>query len=223
MEEGWCEESDGDTIRRSSENQSGEEGGEEEDEKNIGGGRLVTGLKYHAEAGGGLKNTWGVVSARTDRRKQQEARMLQAEASKCYDSRALWARGKMLGVCKDPNHPREKEGGGFFEGAGRILLLEEVPHGCSPPTWGLNSEEREAALTDMLYLLCHKKKIKEKSGDERLTGTFRQWHEMVLQFLRAQMRKENFGQRRRRVALGIANSHGRGMHTARMIIQWELQ
>ena len=25
------------------------------------------------------------------------------------------------------------------------------------------------------------------------------------------------------MALGIANSHGRGMHTARMMIQWELQ
>ena len=89
----------------------------------------------------------------------------------------------MPGICKDPKDTREEEGEGFFEGAGRIPLLEEVPRGCSPPTRRPNSEEREAALTDMLYLLSHKKKIKEKYGDEGLTGTFRQRHEMVLQFL----------------------------------------
>jgi len=131
----------------------------------------------------------------------------------------------MLGVCKNPQETimQEVRGESFFEGQSRIPLLEEVPRGCSPPTRRPNSEEREAALADMLYLLGHKKKIKEKYGDEGLTGAFRQRHEMVLQFLRAQRRKENFGLRRRRVALGIANSHGRGMHTARMMIQWELQ
>ena len=226
MEEGWCGENDGDTIWNSSENPSGEEVGEEEhEEENRRTGRLVTQLKYYKGAGESLRNTWGVGSARTERRKQQEARILKAEASKCFDIRALWERGKILGICKDAENEggKDSEGQGFFEGQSRIPLLEEVPRASSPPIRRPNAEEREAALAEMLYLLSHKKKIKEKYGDEGLTGAFRQRHEMVLQFLRAQRRKENLGQRRRKVALGIANSHGRGMHTARMIVQWELQ
>jgi len=181
MEEGWCGDNQEDTIQKSSENQSGEGAGkEEEKEENTGRGKLVTDLKYHEGADRSLKNTGGVGSARTEQRKQQEARILKAEASKCYDIRALWERDKMRGICKDAKDTREQQGEGFFEGENRIPLLEEVSQGCSPPTWRPNSEEREAALADMLYLLSHKKKVKEKYGDEGLTSTLKQYHEMVL-------------------------------------------
>jgi len=184
--------------------------------------QLVSDLRYEKGAGKHLRASWGSGSERTERRRREEAVQLKVEASKCYDIRALWDRARLVGICKDQEESGRPEGSNFFENEDRIPLLEDIPRGSSPPKRRPTRSERQNAVSDLIYLLGHKKKIKERYGDcGGLGGTYQLRHDMVLQFLHAQLRKENHGLQRRTVALQVANSHGRGMHTARMLVQWE--
>ena len=157
-----------------------------------------------------------------ERTRREEAAQLKLKASKCFDIRALWDRARLVGICKDHEESGRPDGSNFFENEDRIPLLEQVPRGSSPPKWRPTRIERQNALSDLIYLSCHKTKIKKRYGNSSgLGGTYRLCHDMVLQFLHPQLRKENHGLQRRIVALQVANSHGRGMHPARMLVQWE--
>ncbi|RPA95559.1 hypothetical protein L873DRAFT_1845881 [Choiromyces venosus 120613-1] len=172
----------------------------------------ISDLKYHEGAGTHLRASWGSGSDRSKRRKHEEARQLKEEGARCYDIRALWDQARMVGLCKAQDDPENCGESEFFGSGDRIPSLDEVPRGCSPPRRRRPTRiERQNAISDLTYLLNHKKKIKEKYGDRGLIGTYQLRHEMVLQFLHAQLRKENHG----------FQCHRWGMHTARMLVQWE--
>lgn len=183
-------------------------------------------LHYFLGAEEHLRGSWGAGSERTERRKREEKRSLKEEGAKCYDIRALWERGKMLGVCKDVTglggsmEEHLETESIFFGNSDRIPCIEEVPRGCSPPKIS-QTAERKLAGEALSYLLKHKTSVKEKYGELGLSGSYLLRHQMVLQFINAQLRRENANKWRREVALQIANCHGRGMHTARKLIRWE--
>ena len=72
-----------------------------------------------------------------------------------------------MGICKPQDHDdlgKEKESE-FFGSGERIPLLEEVPRGCSPPKRSKPTKtEKQNAISDLTYLLNHKKKTKVFNG-----------------------------------------------------------
>jgi len=205
------------TEERCGEGSGGEEAQLDSKEINL---QYILGAEEH------LRGSWGAGSERTERRRREEKRILKEEGAKCYDIRALWERGKLIGVCKDATGSGSSVANNteaetvFFGASDRIPSIEEVPRGCSPPKTS-HTAERRIAGEALSYLLRHKTSIKEKYGELGLSGAYLLRHQMVLQFINAQLRRENAARWRREVALQIANCHGRGMHTARKLIGWE--
>jgi len=94
-------------------------------------------LQYFLGAGEHLRGSWGAGSEPTDRRRREGKGILKEGGAKCYDIRALWERGKLIGVCKDATGPGSSVADNteaetvFFSVSDYIPSMEEVPCGCS--------------------------------------------------------------------------------------------
>jgi len=102
-----------------------------------------------------------------------------------------------------------------------ILRLSNIPPGgvLSLTKKEKLQKQRSDALDRLAYLLPRKSDQVVRFGAGGLKGHLLKRYEMVHAFLRSQ--KKSPERTRKDTALAVANTFGRGEHTARWIIRWE--
>lgn len=175
------------------------------------------GIRWNDEGEKNLRGSYGKGSRATSFRKKKASKEWKEEGHKSYNIAALWQRSRDLGLTSKVSNES-----GLSE-ASASRPLSQVPRGCTPPqsTRQVSQEQRTVALKDMIRLLELVTEQEKKYG-ERFSphGSFYYQHLMVKHFLQSQI-KTQFSQRRRDVALSVAQGFGKGLSTARNIVQWE--
>jgi len=179
-------------------------------------------LKWDEGAGSSMRQSYGLGSRKTSYNNRKNKRELAFAASTSYDIKAVFQQQMDLGISLAIEGSR-----GGVEGQEELALrsfrqiaMEELPAGG--PGEAVIAEEMERknlaeAIKDLGFLLAKRTEQIKRYGGE-LTGHLLFRHQLVHSFFLIQKKYKG---RRRALALQVANSCGRGHHTARMIILWE--
>jgi len=182
--------------------------------------KTLNDLKWDKGAGSSMRQSYGLGSRKTSYNNRKNERELASAASSSYDIKAVFQRQIDLGI----SLATEQGGVGEAEELSfhpfRQIAMEELPTG-GPGEEVIAKEKKmknlAEAIKDLESVLAKRSEQVKRYGGE-LTGHLLLRHKLVHSFFLIQ-KKCRGG--RRALALQVANSYGRGHHTARMIVLWE--